>query len=351
MFFASWFDPTPIVWEMEIGGPLPGWLEPDLRPRLLIVSAAFHHLLDATIGHLQQLKASGVRHIEVRADLMDGLVRPSATSPARPGPAPAIARPALGATRSAPALASPPATSAPAPAPAPVVAASAALAAPLPPPVAPTDRSAAMAAIRERAQVCQKCPHLVRSRTQVVFGVGSLEAELMFVGEAPGADEDRLGEPFVGRAGQLLTRIITAMNLSRETVYIANILKCRPDLPAGGFGNRPPRPEEMETCLPYLVSQVEIIQPKVIVALGSTAVLGLLGIKPTMGSIRGRWQQFRGIPVLPTFHPSYLLRAEDGPDRGHAEKRKTWEDMLVVLERLQMPVTERMRGYFLKPAA
>lgn len=208
-----------------------------------------------------------------------------------------------------------------------------------------------MEAIRVRALACQKCPNLVRSRSQVVFGVGSVEAELMFVGEAPGAEEDRQGEPFVGPAGQLLTRVIGAMGYSRQTVYIANILKCRPDLPPGSRGNRAPRPDEMDTCKPYLLSQVEIIRPKVIVALGLTAVQGLLGLKTTMGSIRGRWQTFRGIPVMPTFHPSYLLRSEDGPDRGFAEKRKTWEDMLLVLEKLGQPVTDKMRGYFLRPPA
>ena len=171
----------------------------------------------------------------------------------------------------------------------------------------------------------------------------------MFVGEAPGAEEDRKGEPFVGPAGQLLTRIIQAMGLSREGVYIANILKCRPDMPPGAWGNRPPRPEEMDTCKPYLLEQIEIIRPKVLVALGGTAVAGLLGVRSPMGSIRGRWHDFHGTPLMATFHPSYLLRSEEGPDRGHAEKRKTWEDMLLVLERLELPITEKMRGYFLKP--
>ncbi len=200
--------------------------------------------------------------------------------------------------------------------------------------------------LRQRALACQKCPHLARSRTQVVFGVGSIEAELMFVGEAPGAEEDRKGEPFVGPAGQLLTKIIGAMGYSRETVYIANILKCRPDMPAGSRGNRAPKPEEMDTCKPYLLSQIDLIRPKVIVALGLTSVTGLLGNRGTMGSVRGRWFELRGIPVMPTFHPSYLLRSEDQADRGFGEKRKTWEDMLLVLERLGRPITEKMRGYF-----
>src|SRR5205809_7947044 len=120
-----------------------------------------------------------------------------------------------------------------------------------------------LAPIRERVRVCTKCRHLASSRTQTVFGVGNPEAELMFIGEAPGADEDRRGEPFVGRAGQLLTRIIETMGFKRSDVYIANVLKCRPDMPSGSSGNRPPTPEEMPTCLPYLIEQIEIIQPKV----------------------------------------------------------------------------------------
>ena len=136
-----------------------------------------------------------------------------------------------------------------------------------------------LAAVRERVSVCTKCAHLVCSRTQTVFGVGNPNADLMFIGEAPGADEDQQGEPFVGRAGQLLTRILKAMNFAREDVYIANILKCRPDMPAGSFGNRPPTPTEMQTCRPYLVEQINIIQPSVLVALGAVAVEGLLGTR------------------------------------------------------------------------
>ena len=120
-----------------------------------------------------------------------------------------------------------------------------------------------LAAVRERVAACTKCAHLACSRTQTVFGVGNPDADLMFIGEAPGADEDQQGEPFVGRAGQLLTRILKAMNFAREDVYIANILKCRPDMPSGSFGNRPPTVTEMQTCRPYLVEQIEIIQPSV----------------------------------------------------------------------------------------
>src|SRR6266403_387341 len=198
-----------------------------------------------------------------------------------------------------------------------------------------------LAPVRERVRICTKCPHLAAARTQTVFGVGNPDAELMFIGEAPGADEDRQGEPFVGRAGQLLTKIINAMGLSREEVFIANVLKCRPNMPAGAPGNRPPTPAEMETCLPYLTEQIEIIGPKVLVALGATAVEGLLKVREPMGRMRGRWHSYRETPLMITFHPSYLLR-----NQSNTEKRKVWEDMLLVLERLGRPITEKQRNYF-----
>jgi uracil-DNA glycosylase family 4 len=196
--------------------------------------------------------------------------------------------------------------------------------------------------LEQTALACRKCPHLVAFRHQVVFGVGNPEAELMFVGEAPGADEDLRGEPFVGRAGELLTRIIQTMGFSRAEVYIANVLKCRPDVPPGKSGNRPPTVEEMATCLPYLREQITLIQPKLMVALGGVAMRGLFGVDQPMKSLRGRWHQFAGIPVMPTFHPSYLLR-----NQSLTEKRKVWEDMLLVLERLERPITERQRNFFL----
>jgi len=196
--------------------------------------------------------------------------------------------------------------------------------------------------LRATVLECTKCPHLVAFRHSVVFGVGNPEAELMFVGEAPGADEDLRGEPFVGRAGELLTRIIETMGFERKEVYIANVLKCRPDIPAGQAGNRSPTPEEMQTCLPYLRSQIELIQPKVLVALGGIAIRGLLGKTEPMKSLRGRWLSFGSIPLMVTFHPSYLLR-----NQALSEKRKVWEDMLQVLERLNRPISERQQNYFL----
>ncbi|HEY1582123.1 MAG TPA: uracil-DNA glycosylase [Chthoniobacterales bacterium] len=203
------------------------------------------------------------------------------------------------------------------------------------------EKGARLRSLAERVAVCRQCQKLAASRTQTVFGVGNPEAELMFIGEAPGADEDRQGEPFVGRAGQLLTKIIAAMGFSREEIYIANILKCRPAMPPGAPGNRPPTPNEMKTCLPYLTEQIEIIAPKVLVALGATAVEGLLGRRETMSKVRGRWQTYGEIPLMITFHPSYLLR-----NQSNIEKRKVWEDMLMVLERLERPISEKQRNYF-----
>jgi uracil-DNA glycosylase family 4 len=205
-----------------------------------------------------------------------------------------------------------------------------------------TDKTGKLASVQSRVSTCMKCPNLASTRTQTVFGVGNPDAEIMFVGEAPGADEDAQGEPFVGRAGQLLTKIIKAMGFAREEVYIANILKCRPDVPAGSFGNRPPTPREMQTCRPYLMEQIDIIKPKVIVALGAVAVEGLLGTRAPMREVRGRWDSFSGTPLMITYHPAYLLR-----NQSPSEKRKVWEDMMQVLERLEKPISEKQRNYFL----
>jgi len=208
--------------------------------------------------------------------------------------------------------------------------------------MAPEARAAAFAALRARALACVKCAHLAASRKTVVFGVGNPEAQLMFVGEAPGADEDAQGEPFVGRAGELLTKIIQATGLQRGDVYIANILKCRPDTPGQTSGNRPPRPEEMATCLPYLHEQIDLIRPKVLVALGATAVKGLLGNTLGISKLRGTWQTYRGIPLMPTYHPAYLVRTQ-----AVSDKRKVWEDMLAVMEKLAMPISAKQRNFFL----
>jgi len=206
-------------------------------------------------------------------------------------------------------------------------------------------RLAKLAELKTKILACTNCTHLVTSRTQVVYGVGNPFSELLFVGEAPGEEEDLRGEPFVGKAGQLLTRIIGAMDYTREEIFIANVLKCRPDMPAGEAGNRKPKPAEMATCLPWLRDQIDLIKPKVIVALGLTAVEGLLGEPRTMRDVRGKWLDYHGVPLMPTYHPAYLLR-----NQTMAEKRKVWEDMLLVLEKLRRPISAKQRGYFLEKA-
>lgn len=215
---------------------------------------------------------------------------------------------------------------------------------PLPPPLPPESRPAALEELRRQILACTRCAHLVASRHSVVFGVGDPSARILFVGEAPGADEDLRGEPFVGKAGELLTKIIVAMGLSRDTVFIANILKCRPDTPGQTSGNRKPKPEEMATCFPWLERQIDLVQPLVVVALGATAVEGLLGKgTPGITQLRGSWQSHRGIPLMPTYHPAYLLR-----NQALSEKRKVWEDMLLVLERAGYPISAKQRGFFLQ---
>ncbi|HOP07251.1 MAG TPA: uracil-DNA glycosylase [candidate division Zixibacteria bacterium] len=166
---------------------------------------------------------------------------------------------------------------------------------------------------------CQKCP-LGQTRNKFVYGAGNPKAEVMFVGEAPGADEDRLGEPFVGRAGQLLDKILAAIKFDRTQIYIANILKCRPP------GNRDPQPDEMAQCFPYLKEQVALIQPKLICALGRIAAQAMLDTKTPLGKLRGRWHEYEGVPMLVTYHPAALLR-------NPAFKRGTWEDVQLLRQR------------------
>jgi uracil-DNA glycosylase family 4 len=163
------------------------------------------------------------------------------------------------------------------------------------------DPLALLTALRDEIGDCKRCK-LCEKRTNIVFGVGNPHAKLMFVGEGPGADEDAQGEPFVGRAGQKLNEMIQAIGLTRKDVYIANVVKCRPP------GNRDPEPDEVATCSPFLFRQIDSIQPKAIVALGSPATKTLLQTKAGITSLRGRWGSFRGIPVMPTFHPAFLLR-------------------------------------------
>ncbi|MDB6034336.1 MAG: Phage polymerase-related protein [Verrucomicrobiales bacterium] len=308
------------------------------------MSADYDQLLDATITYFEQLKAQGTRYVPVLPETLAGLSRAAASLPqirSQPGtPAPVTATSAKASAVLMDGVAVVPKLP-------PVFSPTLTLtsAAPLTPgtPLSLDAKTQAIAELRERAMVCVKCPNLVASRKNVVFGVGDISSQIMFVGEAPGAEEDEQGEPFIGAAGQLLTKIIQTMGLSRQTVYIANILKCRPDTPGQTFGNRKPTPDEMKTCVPYLHAQVDLIQPKVLVALGSTAIEGLLSKPAYITKIRGQWHTYRGIPLMPTFHPSYLLRTEALQD-----KRRVWEDMLQVMEKVGLPVSDKQRGYFLK---
>lgn len=178
---------------------------------------------------------------------------------------------------------------------------------------------------------CQRCK-LAKCRTNIVFGIGNPRARLMFVGEGPGEDEDRQGEPFVGKAGELLDSIITnGMGLSRGDVYIANVVKCRPP------NNRNPEPDEIVACEPFLLRQVEIVQPEVIVSLGNFATQALLRDRTAISRRRGRWHEVNGRPLMPTFHPAYLLR-------NPSDKRLVWEDIKLVMERLGLPLPSRKGG-------
>ncbi len=179
--------------------------------------------------------------------------------------------------------------------------------------------------LQQKVAQCTRCTELAETRTQTVFGVGNPEARLVFIGEAPGADEDAQGEPFVGKAGQLLNKIIEAMKLKREDIYICNILRCRPP------GNRLPSPEEAGHCREYLDGQLGIIQPEYIVCWGSCAAQNLLNETTSIGKLRGRFFQYGGAQVLCTYHPSYLLR-------NPAAKKDVWEDMKILMKEMGLPI-------------
>jgi DNA polymerase len=187
------------------------------------------------------------------------------------------------------------------------------------------DPAEALRLIRDDLGDCTRCRLSKQGRKQIVFGVGNPKADLMFIGEAPGADEDQQGEPFVGRAGQLLNNMIKAMGLRREEVYIANIIKCRPP------GNRTPERDECGTCSPFLMRQIAAIKPKAIVALGAVAAKTLLAINAPMSEFRGRWFDFRGTKLAVTYHPAFLLR-------DPRQKKETWKDLQMVMQELGMAI-------------
>lgn len=229
-----------------------------------------------------------------------GSVRPSrpAAAPVRPAATPAAASPPRAASAG------------------PVVPAA---------PLAPDQRTEALAALRQQVALCRRCAELAEKRTQTVFGAGNLQTRLCFLGEAPGADEDRQGEPFVGAAGQLLSKIIAACTLRREDVYILNVLKCRPP------GNRTPMPEEVANCRAFFERQLEIIQPEFICCLGAVAAQTLLRTTRPVGQLRGKFHDYRGSKVVVTYHPSYLLRTPD-------MKRHTWDDMKMLMQAMGIPI-------------
>ena len=188
------------------------------------------------------------------------------------------------------------------------------------------ERATTLADLAVEVSACVRCPQLAATRTQTVFGTGSPTARLMFVGEAPGADEDRTGEPFVGRAGVLLTDMITkGMGLTRESVYIANVLKSRPP------ENRTPQPDEIAHCLPYLERQIAIVRPEFLCLLGKSAVTALLETALPMNRLRGRWHRYRGIPTVVTWHPAYLLR-------NPAAKKEAWDDLQLLMQAMGLKI-------------
>lgn len=249
-------------------------------------------------AHLEHLKEEGVRELEISPDRLTALKRRTRTASSAPKPAP-ISTAARNAPPKAQAASGNPTLD-------------------------------ALAQIAREVAGCEKC-RLCKSRTKVVPGQGNSQPEIMFIGEGPGADEDRQGLAFVGRAGQLLTQIIEAMGLTRDQVFIGNVVKCRPP------DNRTPMPDEMASCIPYLERQIALLKPKVIVALGATAVKGLFNDpKISIMRQRGTWMSYQGIDTMPTLHPAYLLR-------NPPAKREVWEDMKLVLAHLGRPVPARAK--------
>lgn len=213
--------------------------------------------------------------------------------------------------------------------------------APESPPAGDADKRVRLRELAKRAKFCEATRALGTLRQDFVFATGNPDANLMFVGEAPGMEEEKKHRPFVGPAGQLLDKIINGMGLQREDVYISNIVKFRPSTGDAnqGSSNRKPSAEEMSTSVKYVLEEIAIVEPKVIVALGGTAMEGLLGLEGSVGSQRSRFHTLRGVPVMVTYHPSDLL--------GRGEKRKVWEDLLLVMGQLGMPISPKQRSFFL----
>ncbi len=301
--------------------------------------------LHALTAELKRLKASGVKSLPVSDASLAQLRAAIAGRSSGGQPAAAVVAAAATPIRTTPVEYKPPARTFVAK---PVAVPATTLPSPTPFTLPAGDKAARWAALRERVLNDPVCRANVRPGKQVVMGVGSLDAKIMFVGEAPGAEEEVQGEPFVGPAGQLLNKMIGATGLKRADVYIGNIMNWRPQMPADAsgvqYGNRPPTPEELAYCLPYLKAQIEVVSPELLVALGSTAAQGLLGVGTfkALGEVRGRWKEFAGKPLMVTYHPSYILR-----NQSNQSKRLIWEDLLKVMERAALPISDKQRGFFL----
>lgn len=299
--------------------------------------------LHALTDELRRLKTAGVATVTVSEESLATLRRVVASRSAKSAPV---------ATATAIAVASVAGVAQSTPPPKPVVMKAPPVALLPPPPVVTLpagDKQVRWDALLEL--VCQDstCKAHVPPGKKVVLGVGNLDAKMMFVGEAPGAEEEMQGEPFVGPAGQLLTKMILAMGLKRADVYIGNIMNWRPEMPTVAglpqVGNRPPTEEEMRYCLPFLRAQIDIVNPDILVAVGGTAAQGLLGFGSfrVLGDVRGRWHEFAAKPLMVTYHPSYLLR----PPVDNRKKRLVWEDLLKVMDRAGLPISDKQRSYFL----
>ncbi|MDB4419276.1 uracil-DNA glycosylase [bacterium] len=283
----------------------------------------------SVIEYLKQLQEQGQTHVEIddeaRIILREFYRRGSAQGQKRPTQASSPAQTTAPAIQSAPA-----AQSAPTPAVSQIQ-------------VTGTTPAEKIASLAAQCLNWQPSKALGTLRDRMVFSTGNPEADFMLIGEAPGYQEEKEQQPFVGPAGQKLDQIIKAMGLSRPEVYISTVCKFRPSMKNQTTGNRKPSPEEMATNLPFLRAEIDIVKPKVIIALGGTAAEGLLEEKKAVGQLRENWHQFQGIPLRVTFHPSYLLRQNEGLN----EKRMVWEDMLAVMEKLGLPINEKQREYFL----
>lgn len=309
------------------------------------------------LAELRRRRAEGVRSVDLSAAgeaALADLIR-RAKGVAAPEPAPAAAsrrevapeRPAFRPAEPEPRAKAEPLPAKPA---APVVPKVDDAALPPPPSVAlpeSGDKLARLAALREAVLACAECSRQRGPSGRPVFGAGDPDAAVLFVGEAPGAEESASGEPFVGPSGQILGKAVAAMGLSKEGAYLTYLMRWRPVM-ANGLGDRPPTAREAAFCLPYLRAEIAVVRPRVIVALGNSAMNGLLGLEGDRAlritRQRGTWLELDGAPVMPTYHPSYLLR-----NPSPAAKREFWSDLLAVMERAGLPVSDRQRGFYAPP--